>query len=92
MQCERSPRNRDVEDMREKKRYMVLSFHSTTEAMSFEKQCMDNQIPGRLIPIPREITAGCGLAWRIPAGEYPLCQQRIADLQMSYQAVTELLL
>lgn len=30
--------------MREKKKYMVLSFHSTTEAMSFEKKCMDNQL------------------------------------------------
>ncbi len=78
--------------MREKKKYMVLSFHSTTEAMSFEKKCMDNQIPGRLIPIPREITAGCGLAWRIPADEYPQCRQQICNLQMKYENATELLL
>lgn len=78
--------------MREKKKYMVLSFHSTTEAISFEKQCIQDQIPGRLIPIPREITAGCGLAWRIPADEYPVCRQKIQDRQMKYQDITELLL
>lgn len=76
--------------MREKKKYMVLSFHSTTEAISFEKQCIQDQIPGRLIPIPREITAGCGLAWRIPADAYPSCRQMIQDRQMKYQDITEL--
>lgn len=78
--------------MREKKKYMILSFHTTTEAISFEKQSISNEIPGRLIPIPREITAGCGLAWRIPAEEYPLCRQKIQDLQMKYQDVVELML
>ncbi|MCI8813726.1 MAG: DUF3343 domain-containing protein [Lachnospiraceae bacterium] len=78
--------------MREKKKYMVISFHSTTEAMSFEKQCIGNGIPGRLIPIPREITAGCGLAWRIPVEEYPLCRQAIQERRMEYQDVVELML
>ena len=78
--------------MREKQKYVILSFHTTTEAMSFEKQCMSNEIPGRLIPIPREITAGCGLAWRIGAEEYPDCRQKIQDLQMKYQDAVELLL
>ena len=78
--------------MREKKKYVVLSFHSTTEAMSFEKQCIRSGIPGRLIPIPREITAGCGLAWRISAEEYPQCSRKIQDLGMEYQDAVELML
>lgn len=43
---------------------IVLSFAKTTDAMAVEKYCMSNNLPGRLIPIPREITAGCGLAWK----------------------------
>lgn len=43
---------------------IVLSFAKTTDAMAVEKYCMANNLPGRLIPIPREITAGCGLAWK----------------------------
>lgn len=78
--------------MRAKKKYMVLSFHTTSEAMAFEKQCLSNGFPGRLIPIPREITAGCGLAWRVPAEEYPLCRQKIQELQMQYQDAVELML
>lgn len=49
---------------REKKLSLILSFDNTTEAMAVEKYCMENQLPGRIIPVPREITAGCGLAWK----------------------------
>lgn len=31
---------------------------------------MEQNIPGRLIPVPRQITAGCGLAWRMTVEEY----------------------
>ena len=48
--------------MRKKKTYIVLSFRTTVEAMAWEKHCATAQIPGRLIPLPREISAGCGLA------------------------------
>ena len=51
--------------MRVKRRYIVLSFRTTLEAMEWEKQCHARQVPGRLIPLPREISAGCGLAWRM---------------------------
>ena len=51
--------------MRTKKTYIVLSFLTTVEAMAWEKHCATAQIPGRLIPLPREISAGCGLAWRM---------------------------
>lgn len=49
---------------REKKLALILSFDNTTEAMAVEKYCMENNLPGRLIPVPRQITAGCGLAWK----------------------------
>lgn len=51
--------------MRTKRSYIVLSFHTTLEAMEWEKQCQNRQVPGRLIPLPQEISAGCGLAWRM---------------------------
>lgn len=50
--------------MREKKPALILTFTSTAEAMATEKYCGQHQLPGRLIPVPKEITAGCGLAWK----------------------------
>ena len=38
--------------------------------MAMELYCKEHNISGRLIPIPRELSAGCGLAWRIEPEEY----------------------
>ena len=73
--------------MREKKDYMVLTFHTTTAAMEMEKKCGERHIPGRLIPVPRAITAGCGLAWRIAQAEYERNRTAIDDLGIAFQQV-----
>ena len=52
--------------MREKTMKLVVTFHTTTAAMSMETACMAAGLPGRLIPVPRAITAGCGMAWCAP--------------------------
>ncbi len=31
--------------------------------MAMEKACKEYNVPGRIIPVPREISAGCGLSW-----------------------------
>lgn len=79
-------------EMREKKLYKVITFNTTTEAMAMEKQCGLNGIPGRLIPVPREITAGCGLAWRMPAGDFDAYRGAIDRLSLKYDRIVELLL
>ena len=50
--------------MRIKRPQLVRTFSSTPEAIKMEKYCQEHQMPGRLIPIPSQITAGCGLAWK----------------------------
>ena len=45
--------------MRKKELKLVVTFHTTADAMAEE-------VPGRLIPVPRVISAGCGLAWAAP--------------------------
>ena len=52
--------------MREKKPRLIITFHTTTAAMGMEIACGRVGLPGRLIPVPREITAGCGMAWSAP--------------------------
>ncbi len=52
--------------MREKEPKLVVTFHNTTDAMRMEKLCIENNIQGRMIPVPKVISAGCGLAWSAP--------------------------
>lgn len=49
--------------MRKKEKKTVITFATTTAAIHMEQFCKKEQLPGRLIPIPTAITAGCGLAW-----------------------------
>ena len=49
--------------MLKKTEKLVITFHTTTEAMAMESACKKEEAQGRLIPVPRVISAGCGLAW-----------------------------
>ncbi len=52
--------------MRTKELKLVVTFHTTADAMAMEKCCKEREVPGRMIPVPRAISAGCGLAWCAP--------------------------
>ncbi len=49
--------------MRKKEPTLIITFHTTADAISLEKACKEAGRPGRMIPVPRELSAGCGLAW-----------------------------
>lgn len=49
--------------MRKKELKLVVTFHTTADAMAMEKVCKEQEVPGRLIPVPRVLSAGCGLSW-----------------------------
>mgnify|MGYP001513202873 CR=1 FL=1 len=49
--------------VREKKEYVIFTFHTTAAAMATEKLCQERSIPGPLI------TADCGIAWAAPPEE-----------------------
>ena len=44
---------------RQKKPHLVIAFNTTTAALAFDDICN----LGRLIPLPAQIRAGCGLAY-----------------------------
>lgn len=46
-----------------KEKKLIFTFRCTTDAIAMEKACKAIGAPGRLIPVPRSISASCGLAW-----------------------------
>ena len=75
--------------MRAKRPYIVLSFGSTVAAMAWEKRCAEKTIPGRLIPLPRELSAGCGLAWRMLPEEWAQWKPKLD--RTAFEAVAEVM-
>ena len=55
--------------MRAKVPKVVASFRTTHDALGAEALCREAGIPGRIIPVPTEITAGCGFAYMMPPEE-----------------------
>lgn len=65
-------------DMRLKEEKCVVTFRTAAAAMEMERICKAEEIPGRLIPVPRAITAGCGMCWAAP----PSAQEQLEELVM----------
>lgn len=55
--------------MRKKEQRLIITFDSTIEAMNMEELCKEMGVSGRLIPVPRQISAACGMAFSTFPGE-----------------------
>lgn len=73
-----------------KKKFAVITFHTTTGAMHMEKVAKENGAKGRLIPVPRVISAGCGLSWREPIENKEFVLKLIAENEIEMDEVYEL--
>ena len=62
--------------MRVKVDSLVITFPTTAAAMACEDLCKKKGLPGRMIPVPGQISAGCGLAWKV--------QERQREVQAIY--------
>ncbi|MDY5612994.1 DUF3343 domain-containing protein [Dysosmobacter sp.] len=62
--------------MRQKEEKCVVTFRTTAAAMEMERTCKAAGVPGRLIPVPRTITAGCGMCWAAP----PSAREAVEEL------------
>ena len=78
--------------MRKKKPYQILTFHTTSAAMAMELYCKEHGISGRLIPVPRELSAGCGLAWRIPPEAYARHKNNLLGSNIEIEQNVELVI
>lgn len=76
--------------MRKKQRRLVVTFHTTTGAMEMERYCLNHGVPGRLIPVPREISAGCGMSWSAPPEARPEIEHMLKEMNYEFQELYEL--
>ena len=77
--------------MREKTLQCILSFHNTVDALQMEKLGKEKELPGRLIPLPSVISAGCGLAWSTALENKELTLSACKDGGLEPSAVHEIL-
>lgn len=66
---------------------LVITFHTTTDAMAMESACKAAGTDGRLIPVPRSISAGCGLAWSAKPESEQALRALMTDAALSFQDI-----
>ena len=76
--------------MRAKERRLIVAFYTTHDAMAFEDFCAERGVGGRLIPLPRQISAGCGLAWSAPPGDAAGMRALLEEAGIEAQHLKEL--
>lgn len=76
--------------MRKKEQRFIITFQSTIEAMDMEEICKENGIRGRLIPVPRQISANCGMAFSALPSEKEEVLAFIEENNITYEAWYEL--
>lgn len=78
--------------MREKEFRVIITFATTTDAMAMESYCMARDVPGRLIPVPSAISAGCGMCWSAPYVQKECVTRAIKDAALCCEGVYEMLI
>lgn len=77
--------------MRKKVPTLVITFATTTRAMKMESCCKEAGAPGRIIPVPGEITAGCGLAWSAKPEDRQVLMQVITGNELEAEGFYEIM-
>ena len=77
--------------MIKKEMKLIITFHTTTEAMAMEKACKEAGADGRIIPVPRAISEGCGLAWAAKLESEAALRELMERNGINPQAVQECL-
>lgn len=69
---------------------IVITFDTTTDAMMMEAFAKENKLSGKLIPLPNEISAGCGLAFKIETEDLEKVTKTLEENSISYEKIHKL--
>ena len=78
--------------MKPKTEQLVITFHTTADAMALEAACQRRSAPGRMIPVPRSVSAGCGMAWRADVTDREVLSRLIQEEGIEIQEIHPCLL
>ena len=69
---------------------ILITFYTTTQAMEMEECCRQDGMPGRLIPVPGKISAGCGVGWMADGQERAGLEAFLREQRLAFQNIYDL--
>ena len=68
---------------------LIITFRCTTDAIAMEKSCKALGAPGRLSPVPRSISASCGLSWCAPLESRTALEELLQEQDLEPEGIYE---
>ena len=78
--------------MLQKRKWLLLTFYTTAGVMALERACTQAGLPGRIVPVPRSITADCGMAWRAGTEDRAALEAMVAQKKLEAAGFHELMI
>ncbi|MBR2835532.1 MAG: DUF3343 domain-containing protein [Coriobacteriales bacterium] len=69
---------------------LYIAFDSTTDAIACKDLLTTEGVEGRLVSVPREISAGCGYAWRSPLNARPRIKALLENADFDFAGIWEI--
>ena len=76
--------------MRERTPRLIVTFHTTAEAMATEQACRARGLVGKLVSAPRALSTDCGIAWSAPLAARDGIERAIAEERIEVAGFHEL--
>lgn len=79
--------NSTASGARVKSPHAVVAFDTTSDAMAMDAAARTHGLPGRIIPVPSEISAGCGMAWSVPLAQRDELEEGIRAHDLAHEGI-----
>ena len=67
------------------KKNLFVTFYTTAEAMATEEACKSRKIEGRLVPVPRALSAGCGISWKGNSEDKDITEKALREEDIEWE-------
>lgn len=68
-------------------KYLYVAFHVTADAMATEAVLRENEVEGKLVPVPRSLSAGCGISWRGQASDEEITKKLLLENDIEWEQI-----
>lgn len=73
-----------------KQNRILFTFPSTSQALYMEQCCKAAKAEGRLIPVPGEISAGCGMAWAVEPKKRRVIEKIVLEKKIIIEGIYDI--
>ncbi|SHI94780.1 Protein of unknown function [Dethiosulfatibacter aminovorans DSM 17477] len=70
-------------------KYCVMTFKSVSYSIKFEKRMKENGMDVKLIPVPRSISASCGMCGRFECSQRDEIERICGENKIQYEGIYE---